>query len=47
MQSSLDQMHVFAISFLLEKNGFFCINNSLGHLLSSCTRLATIDYILS
>lgn len=45
MQSSLDEMYMFIVSFLLEKNGFFCINNLLGHLVSSCTRLAEIDYI--
>lgn len=47
MQSSLDEMHMFIVSFLLEKNGYFCINNLLGHLLSSGTRHAEIDGILS
>lgn len=47
MQSSLQEMHMLIVSLLVEKNGFFCINNLVGQLLSSCTRLAGIDYILS
>lgn len=47
MQSSLHEMHMLIVSFLEEKNGFFCMNNLLSQLLWSCTRLAGIYCILS